>query len=165
MLRVSIHRPSVKRRHGMSDASGKPGTEIWHPYGWCSAMYQRPEFSKDFRLSAAADFSISSREGTVQCLASMTGTFGRTDVACEGHKVTEFFIRRLFEDRGATWKSTQRSWGQGEILLWFQCDEKAVWCLMGLSREREKKKKKHLTGIDGCFIFSLINCPWNNRLL
>lgn len=80
-------------------------------------MYQRPEFSKDFRLSAAADFSISSREGTVQCLASMTGTFGRTDVACEGHKVTEFFIRRLFEDRGATWKSTQCSWGQGEIFL------------------------------------------------
>lgn len=80
-------------------------------------MYQRPEIPKDFRLSAAADFSTSSREAAVQHLASVTGTFGKTDVACEGHKVTKFFIGRLFEDRGATWKSTQRSWGQGEILL------------------------------------------------
>lgn len=89
-------------------------------------MYQRPEFSKDFRLSAAADFSVSSREGTVQCLASMTGTFDRTDVACEGCTVTKCFIGKLFEDRGATWKSTQHSWGKGEVLLSFQCDERAV---------------------------------------
>lgn len=52
-------------------------------------MYQRTEISKDFGLSAAADFSTSSREGAVQHLASVTGTFGRTDVACEGHKVTK----------------------------------------------------------------------------
>lgn len=47
---VSKHRPSVICRHSMSNSSWKPGTEIWQPYGWCSAMWLRPKFSKDFQL-------------------------------------------------------------------------------------------------------------------
>lgn len=163
---VSKHRPSAKRGQSMTDASWKPGTEIWQPFGWYSAVWPRPGFFKGLGPFCCCWFQQNFQS---RCWAGL----GLHEWVIWWDRCCTCWICELSKDREgnaslggclktrAAWKAAECSWGQEDILTLIQYDERAVWLfLMEFHRY-----KNGPTGIESCFIYLLINHHWNNTLL
>lgn len=143
-----------------------PGQKYGNPVADALQRDWDQDFSKGFGLSGAADFSKSFRADAEQGLDSTSGSFGRTDAAHAGFVSAARKGKEMLH-----WEAVWKPWcnvegSRVQLRSGRHFNTNSVWWKGCVNLLMEfYRYKKAPTRIDSCFIYSLINHPWNCTLL